>query len=209
MKRSVVFDMDGVIVNTEYFYFKRRMEFFYKLKIKPGSKKIEDFIGLTNSMIWKVLIPSDINKRKTLQEKYIKYCNEHPAYFPKLLNPSVKKLFRELKSKKINIAIASSSAKNEILRMLEECQLKSYVDFVISGEECKKSKPDPEIYTLAVSALKSLPKEVIAVEDSKLGIRSGKSAGLTVAALVQKDYYVDQSEADYKINDLLELISII
>lgn len=209
LKKSVVFDMDGVLVNTEYFYFKRRMKFFNELEINPGSKQIDDFIGLTNSMIWEMLVPKDTKKRKVLQEEYVKYCNEHPAYFPELLNPSIKRLFKELKDKKIKIAIASSSAKNEILRMLKECELKPYVDFVISGDECKKSKPDPEIYRLATNALNSLPEEVLAVEDSMLGIRSAKSAGLTVAALAQKDYYANQTEADYKINDLIEITSII
>ncbi|WP_278279550.1 HAD-IA family hydrolase [Clostridium sp. DMHC 10] len=93
--------------------------------------------------------------------------------------------------------------------MLKECELKTYVDFVISGDECKKSKPDPEIYRLATNALNSLSEEVLAVEDSMLGIRSAKSAGLTVAALAQKDYYANQTEADYKINDLIEITSII
>ncbi|KOF58205.1 hypothetical protein AGR56_00575 [Clostridium sp. DMHC 10] len=97
MKKSVVFDMDGVLVNTEYFYFKRRMKFFNELEISPGSKQIDDFIGLTNSMIWEMLVPKDTKRRKTLQEKYVKYCNEHPAYFPKLLNPSVKNFFKRIK----------------------------------------------------------------------------------------------------------------
>ena len=61
------------------------------------------------------------------------------------------------------------------------------------------------------SSKKSLnlsPKDVLVVEDSTLGIRAVKSAGLMVAALVQKDYYIDQSEADFQINDLIEVIDI-
>nr|WP_207644859.1 hypothetical protein [Clostridium beijerinckii] len=49
--------------------------------------------------------------------------------------------------------------------------------------------------------------EVLAVEDSILGIRAAKAAGLTVAALEPTDYYIDQSEADYKVNDLIEITS--
>ncbi|OCA98698.1 HAD family hydrolase [Clostridium beijerinckii] len=199
--------MDGVLVNTESFYFKRRMKFFDELKIEPDTRKIEDFIGSTNGMIWEMLVPNDDEKRNILKEEYSKYCKEHEVCFQEILNPSVKEVIRELKDRNIKIAIASSSERKEILRMVEECGIASCIDFVISGEECTQSKPDPEIYIRAIKALELLETEVLAVEDSALGIRAAKAAGLTVAALVAKDYYIDQSEADYKVNDLIEIIS--
>lgn len=207
MKQAVIFDMDGVLVETEYFYFKRRMKFFDELKIEPPTRKIQDFIGLSNDMIWNMLVPEDKKERKALREKYVNFSKKHEISFSDVLNPSVKELFSRLKNKKIKIAIASSSERKDILKMLEQCELSTYVDFVISGEECTQSKPDPEIYIKAVKALGLLEAEVLAVEDSTLGIRAAKSAGLTVAALVQKDYYIDQSEADYQMNDLIEIIT--
>ncbi|WP_343217284.1 HAD hydrolase-like protein [Clostridium sp. YIM B02500] len=66
---------------------------------------------------------------------------------------------------------------------------------------------DLEIYIRAIKALELLETEVLAVEDSALGIRAAKAAGLTVVALEPRDYYIDQSEADYKVNDLIEIIS--
>lgn len=207
MKQAVIFDMDGVLVNTESFYFKRRMKFFDELKIEPDTRKIEDFIGSTNGMIWEMLVPNDDEKRNILKEEYLKYCKEYEVCFQEILNPSVKEVIRELKDRNIKIAIASSSERKEILRMVEECGIASCIDFVISGEECTQSKPDPEIYIRAIKALELLETEVLAVEDSALGIRAAKAAGLTVAALVAKDYYIDQSEADYKVNDLIEIIS--
>lgn len=207
MKQAVIFDMDGVLVDTESFYFKRRMKFFDELKIEASTRKIQDFIGLTNQMIWKMLVPIDVEKRKILKEKYVNYSKEHEVCFSEVLNPSVKEVFSKLKNKNIKIAIASSSEKKEILRMIEECELNSYIDFTISGEECTQSKPNPEIYIKAVKALNLLQIEALAVEDSVLGICAAKLAGLTVGALVQKDYYIDQSEADYEIDDLIELIA--
>lgn len=206
MKQAVIFDMDGVLVDTENFYFKRRMKFFDELKIEPATRKIQDFVGLTNEMIWKMLVPKDEEKRKILRGKYVNYSKQHEVCFSEVLNPSVKEVFSKLKDKNIKIAIASSSEKKEILRMIKECKLNKYIDFVISGEECIRSKPDPEVYIKAVQALDLLQTEALAVEDSVLGIRAAKLAGLTVGALVQKDYYIDQSEADYKMNDLIELI---
>lgn len=207
MIQAVIFDMDGVLVDTESFYFKRRMRFFDELKIEPATRNIQDFIGLTNHMIWKRLVPNDEKKRRILKEKYSNYSKKHEVHFLEVLNPSVTEVFSKLKDKNIKIAIASSSEKKEILRMTEECGLNRYIDFIISGEECTQSKPNPEIYIKAIKALNLLETEALAVEDSILGIQSAKSAGLTVVALVQKDYHIDQSKADYKVRDLIELIS--
>lgn len=72
MKQAVIFDMDGVLVNTESFYFKRRMKFFDELKIEPATRKIEDFIGSTNGMIWEMLVPDDDEKRKYFKRRIFK-----------------------------------------------------------------------------------------------------------------------------------------
>lgn len=208
MKKAVVFDMDGVLAYTENFYFNRRMNFFDELKIEPSTRKIQDFIGLSSDMIWEMLVPSDEKKREDLKEKYLEYSKDHEVNFKEVLNHSTKEVLSKLKDKNIKIAIASSSGKHDILRMIKECEIYNHIDFVISGEECRKSKPDPEIYIQTLRALNLSPKDVLVVEDSTLGIRAVKSAGLMVAALVQKDYYIDQSEADFQINDLIEVIDI-
>lgn len=206
MRKAVIFDMDGVLVYTEQFYFNRRMKFFDELKIEPFTRKIQDFIGLSSNMIWEMLIPGDIEKREILKEKYLNYSKKNEVNFLKVLNPSAKEVLSKLRDKNIKIAIASSSRKSDISKMIKDCKLNDYIDFIISGEECEKSKPDPEIYIKAVKALDFLAEEIIVVEDSTLGIRAAKAAGLSVIALVQKEYYIDQSEADFQINDLIEVI---
>jgi len=206
LKKAVIFDMDGVLAFTENFYFKRRTNFFDELKIEPSTRKIQDFIGSSSDMIWEMLVTDDEKKRRDLKEKYLMYSKEHEIKFLEVLNPSVKQVFKILKEKNIKIAIASSSGKEDILRMVKECEFEDYIDFIISGEECKKSKPDPEIYSEILKALELSPKDVMVVEDSLLGIRAAKSAGLTVGALVPKDYHIDQTEADFQMNDLVEVI---
>lgn len=206
MKKAVIFDMDGVLAFTEDFYFKRRMNFFDELKVEPSTRKIQDFIGSSSDMIWEMLVPNDEKKREDLKEKYLKYSKDHEVKFLEVLNPSTKEVFHKLKEKNIKIAIASSSGKKDILRMTKDCEFDDYIDFVISGEECTKSKPDPEIYIETLKALNLSAKDVLVIEDSTLGIRAAKSAGLTVGALVPKDYHIDQSEADFQINDLIEVI---
>ncbi|EKQ58040.1 MULTISPECIES: HAD family phosphatase [unclassified Clostridium] len=206
MKKAVIFDMDGVLAYTEKFYFRRRLEFFDELKIETPSRKIQDFIGLSSDMIWEMLVPNDEKKREDLKEKYLRYSKKHEVNFHDVLNPCAKDVLGKLKERNIKIAIASSSGKQDILRMIKECELDNYIEFFISGEECRRSKPDPEIYIETLDALNLSSKDALVVEDSTLGIKAAKSAGIMTLALVQKDYFVDQSEADFKINDLLEVI---
>ncbi|NRY60628.1 HAD family hydrolase [Clostridium beijerinckii] len=206
MKKAVIFDMDGVLVYTEQYYFNRRMKFFDELGIEPRTRKIQDFIGLSSDMIWEMLVPEDKEKRERLEKEYLKYSKKNEVNFLQVLNPSTKEVLNRLKDNNIKIAIASSSKKLDILRMIKDCKISDYIDFVISGEECENDKPDPEIYIKAIKTLGFLSKEVIVVEDSKLGIRAAKAAGLNVIALAQKEYDIDQSEADFKINDLIEVV---
>jgi HAD superfamily hydrolase (TIGR01509 family) len=209
LKKAVIFDMDGVLIDSEYAYFKRRMSFFDSIGEEPGTRSFTDFIGLSDKMIWEKLIPNDNEKRITLKEEYRKYREKNEISFKQVMNKSVKYVIERLRDKNIKVAIASSSERKEILRMMDECKLSSNIDFVISGEECTRSKPSPEIYNKAVEFLNISPEEALAVEDSTLGIDSAVSAGLEVAALSQKDYKLDQSKATHIIFDLKEIIDLI
>lgn len=209
MKKAVIFDMDGVLIDSEYAYFKRRMNFFDSIGEEPGTRNFTDFIGLSDKMIWEKLIPYDENKRFRLKEKYKIYRESNKISFNQIINKSAKDIIIKLKYKNIRVAIASSSEKKEILRMMKECQLEDYVDFAISGEECRESKPSPEIYCKSVEFLSILPNEALAIEDSTLGIYSAVSAGLDVAGLRQEKYDLDQSKATYIISDLKEIIDLV
>ena len=64
LKKAVIFDMDGVLIDSEKFYFNRRMKYFDEIGIEPASRKLIDFVGLSDSMIWEKLVPKDEEKRK-------------------------------------------------------------------------------------------------------------------------------------------------
>lgn len=201
--------MDGVLIDSEYAYFKRRMSFFDSIEEEPGTRSFTDFIGLSDKMIWEKLIPDNKERRIILKEEYRKYREKNKISFKQIINKSAKYIIESLKVKGIKVAIASSSERKEILRMMDECELSNNIDFVISGEECTKSKPSPEIYNKALEFLNISPKEALAIEDSTLGIESAVSAELEVAALSQKNYKLDQSKATYRICDLKEIINLI
>lgn len=206
MTTGVIFDMDGVLVESEQFYYRRRLTFFKEKSLTPGSDRLTDHVGKTDQGIWEMLIPEDPILRTQLHQEYRNYRENHPINYPEALRSEVREILETLKQKNIPIGLASSSARKEIEAMLTATGLKDYFDFVISGEELAESKPHPQIYLIAAANLGC--DHYIAVEDSPLGIQAAKAANLYTAALAQ-EYPLDQSEADIVINDLRELLPLL
>lgn len=204
MKKAVIFDMDGVLIDSETFYFKRRMDFFRQNGIKPGSDQLADYVGNSEEQTWQLLVP-DQSKREHIYQEYLTYRDHHSIDFTKAMRRSVPLLLSSLKDEGILLGLASSSPRKEIDRMLSDCQLADYFSYVISGEELKESKPNPEIYLISREALGC--EDCLAVEDSTLGIASAKAAGIYTVAL-QQDFPMEQREADIVITELTELLDL-
>lgn len=205
MDKAVIFDMDGVLIDSEPYYFERRMDFFKAKGIQPGSDKFEDYVGNSEKQTWKLLVSENETKREKLHQEYLEYKKHHGIDFKNALRSSVPQVLTKLSEKGLSIGLASSSPRKEINQMLSDCQLEKYFSFTISGEEVKESKPNPEIYTISRKMLNC--PDCLAVEDSTLGIASAKAAGIYTVALKQA-FLMDQREADVVINELEELLSL-
>ncbi|MDM5144080.1 Phosphorylated carbohydrates phosphatase [Lactococcus lactis] len=88
-----------------------------------------------------------------------------------------------LRQKEVKIALASSSSMFDIKQMLDIHQLSSYFDVILSGNDFKQTKPNPEIYLTAMSELGVEATESLIIEDSEKGIQAGEAAGATVWAI--------------------------
>lgn len=204
MFNSIIFDMDGVLIDSETFYFERRMKYFDDHHIEPASRNIMDYIGKTDQGTWEALVP-DEKLRAEIKMDYDRQRDDSNIDFTLMLKEDTQEVLYQLKQVNRSIAIASSSPKSNIERMIQQCDLTAYVDYLISGEELKHSKPHPEIYQISAQKLGGTS---LAVEDSPIGISSAKAAGLYTVALKQ-DYEVNQKQADVQIDSLLDLLKII
>lgn len=211
MYKGIIFDIDGVLVNSEKFYMERRMNFFNSIGLRPGSSDINDFVGSNATKIWEVLVPDDSEKREELKDIYLsEYEKNNPIDFIKYANEDLELVLEKISNSNIKISIASAGSVKNIEKFLNDADIKKYVDFYLSGEELKENKPNPEIYIKASNKMGIDKEDLLVVEDSVLGIKSAKRAGLKVVALKPQDNYrIDQSEADMIIDRLRDLLNII
>ena len=80
---------------------------------------------------------------------------------------------------------------------------------MVSGNQFKKSKPDPEIYLYTASCLGVKPEECLAVEDSTIGITAAHRAGMKIAAMIDERYGFDQSLADYRLSGVKDVLEVV
>lgn len=207
MLRAVIFDMDGVLVDTEGFYNRRRAA--YLADAYPSFDGPWDFAGSNDRAIWEAIVPDDVELRERLHAGYDAYRAVHREDYAELVNPYAKDVLAALRAAGLLVGIASSSEVSMICRMLAETGMGGLVDAYVSGHDVARHKPAPDVYLACMRELGVAPAECVVVEDSPTGIASGVASGTYVVALEQ---FVapgtDQSEAHEVIEVLADLLEL-
>lgn len=209
MKKAVLFDMDGVLVDSEPYNDNQLIEFSELFGLPQHPKGF--FIGSGEPYLWEQKVGDDPERIAYLKQEIKKFRESVETPYADLLDPEVHEVFRKIKEKGLKTAIASSSPLFEIEEVMKVAKIEDLVDFHISGHSCKKHKPDPEIYLTALKALDVKAEDAIGVEDSIPGIQAAKSAGLFVCGRIPRtpEYAIDQSQADVRIPSLLDIFKYI
>ena len=201
--------MDGVLVNTEIEYIKQYKTFLEECKVPIQIEELYFLAGSSKKVEHEFLEKiTKISMNDIIQLKD-KYFASHPLNYSKLTKYYVKEILEYLKEKHIKIALASSSSIDNIMDVLEQCDIKEYFSIIVSGDFFQNTKPNPEIYEFTVNKLNIDKKEIIAVEDSNYGIEAAKRANIKVAAVLDPILNFDTQLADYRIKTLKELKDII
>ncbi|MGT2933382.1 HAD family hydrolase [Streptococcus catagoni] len=207
MIKGIIFDMDGVLFDTEPFYIDRRGRFLDQVGISVQHMEAKDFIGGNLQGLWDKVLGQDFDKENAAEfhRSYEQYKDEHKAPYRDLLFPQVISSLQVFQKAGIRMALASNSNKKDVKRALACCQMEEYFDFYLAREDVRRAKPDPEIYLKAKEGL-GLPKEeLLVVEDSQKGIAAAKGANIQVYAIKDKRYGINQSQATKVIENLSQL----
>ncbi|MFW6259692.1 MAG: HAD family hydrolase [Tangfeifania sp.] len=206
---AVIFDMDGVLVNSEPFYVEVEQTNFRQLGLTISEEEHQTYQGTATDRMWQLIkerhgIEQPVNKLVEMTNNLV------TPYFSSLESmnpmPGVKNLIEKLKEKKIPLALASSSYADVIEIILQKTGLKKYFDVVVSSQMTGASKPEPDIFLLAAKKLKAEPENCLVIEDSKNGIAAAKAAGMYCVAFAGPGSELqDQSQADLIVEDFGEL----
>ncbi|NBK97564.1 MAG: HAD family phosphatase [Erysipelotrichia bacterium] len=209
--KAVIFDMDGVLFDTERVYMQRLNTFMGQDGKQISNEAQMYLLGSSDQQKWQYIEKLYEYKytRDEFFARYDKHYAQAPFSYKKIMFDGVKEVLMTLYQEGYQLALASSSMMKEIEDALTQCQLKALFTSVLSGENCIATKPDPQIYLDTLTNLGLAKQECIVVEDSEYGIIAAKRAGLKVIA--RKDEYirVDQSKADYIIQEHHQILEII
>jgi len=204
---AVLFDFDGTLADTMqdlFWAWKRAFEYF-GIEIKK-----EDYFPLEGMKVSE--IAKTISKKYNLFTDSLKILELKEKYYLEKysfsLYPGVLDLISSLKDRKIKIAIVSASPLRKLIKTVPE-EFLSKFDVIISGDDTKEGKPNPEPYLMAMKKLNVLPSECLVIENSPLGIKSAKSAGaycIAVTTTLEKEFL---QGADKIIPDIKNLEGIL
>ena len=190
--KAVIFDMDGVIFDSERLVLEGWQEIAAKYGIKGIAELLPRCLGVHAQATREIFreyygqdFPYDEYKKEASALFHSRYGN---GKLP--LKPGVKELLSYLKENGYLVGLASSTRQAIVEQEIRDAGLMPYFDNLVCGDMLKRSKPEPDIYLKACENLDVEPRMAVAVEDSYNGIRSAKRAGMVpvmVPDMVQPD----------------------
>lgn len=206
---AVIFDVDGVLLDTVPYHF----EAWKKLFLDQGiTFTFQDYLQKVNgvprlsgiSNIMPNLNPKDLELLANKKQSY--FLRSVTENSPKPLD-GVVKLLEELKKIKVKVAAASSS--KNAFQLLENAGLLKYLDAVVGGHDFTRSKPDPELFLVASKKLNVNPSNCVVVEDAAIGIMAAKNANMKTIGILSSDDQEIKKIADISLKSLMESQKII
>ena len=208
--KSVIFDLDGVIVSTDDLHY-RAWKCMTDREGIPFDREINNLLrGVSRAASLEIILRKS-QKAYTEQQKteLMQYKNDiYVGLLDGLTNadllPNVGALLKKLKNAGVKIAIGSSSRNTK--KILEKIGLSNAFNAVADGTEIRHSKPNPEVFLKAAEKLHEKPQDCIVVEDAAAGIQAAKAGNMTAVAIGD----ARRSElADYRVGDMMEVAEIV
>lgn len=209
MLESVLFDCDGVVVDSETAYLASVCDHLAELGVAVAPSEVSGLVGMRTERIlaqqrsWFPALSTLTDEEILVRQRAL--FAERRAREPLRLMPGVREVFESLAGRGVACALVSSSSLDYLDGLIATHGLSGLFAEVVSGEEVRESKPDPEIYLTALARLGLSADEAVAVEDSPNGIAAARAAGLDVVGFKGSELRLDTSCATVEVCSHAEL----
>ena len=198
---AFIFDMDGVIIDSNPFHKKALQQFCRKYGKKLSEEELREKIYGRRNQEWLAHVFGDLTE-ETMRD----YADEKEALFRELYAediealPGLQSFLEKMDQAGITRAIATSAPRSNVDFTLEKTGIGHYFETILDSAFVSKGKPDPEIYIKTVEALQYKPDRCVVFEDSLAGVEAGKKAGCKVVG-VTTTHTAQELAADFVIDD--------
>lgn len=210
--KYIIFDMDGVIVDSEPVIMKAALDALRAGGIKASKEDFIPYIGAGEEHF--IIEPC---KRADKVESTEKIMNDMFVNFEKNIKEmrvftSAKPLIEKLKVLGYTLSLVSSAAERKLMASLRAAQVDpSVFSVILSGNDVTEKKPSPAPYLLAAEKLGADPADCLVIEDAVSGVKSAKAAGMQCAAVTTSfsGEQLKAAGADYVTEDIIDILSLL
>ncbi len=209
--QGVIFDLDGVICFTDHYHYLAWKSLADSLGIDFDEKKNDRLRGVSRMESLEIVLEgykgavlSDAEKAALAEKKNGLYRKFLQTMTPDDLLDEVRETLNALRAKEIRLAIGSSSKNTPLI--LERIGLADFFDAVSDGNNIQRSKPDPQVFTMAAEMLNLKPSQCLVVEDALAGLQAAAAGGFDSAALGPA---AASGKATYSLKAFRELLQIV
>jgi HAD superfamily hydrolase (TIGR01509 family) len=213
MIKAVIFDMDGVISDTQKLHSFVEMQILKEHGVSLNVDEItEKYSGIPDEIFFREVTEGLVPEQDLPEIIRKKWERMYEFSKDKIIPvPGAIELIRKLHYQQLMLGVASSSPKAFVKLVLSKLGVAGFFQAVITKEDVKKSKPDPEVFLTAAQRLGVRPDECVVIEDALSGIRGAKKAGMKCVAYVEEGRNPASLPADIIVRDLsiLEIEDIV
>ncbi|MDP8211151.1 MAG: HAD-IA family hydrolase [Candidatus Stygibacter australis] len=180
MIEAVIFDMDGVIINSERDHYLANQKLYKYLGISLDAVEYDRFVGLSSKIMWTEVreefqLKQSVDELMGLAEKAIM---EHFSNIELTATVGFMDLLDYINERSMKIAVASSSPLAMVNLVVDKLGIKDYFDLLVSGDQVEQGKPYPDIFIHTAALLQSQPGNCMVIEDSHNGALAAKRANM-------------------------------